>query len=522
MLEPVIPACVSRAGRGSRRSPRWTLAVAVLGSSLAFLDGSFVNVALPVMQRELGMGAGSAQWVVEAYMLLLASLVLVGGALGDRLGRRRVFVAGAVVFAIASVACAMAPGALVLIAARAVQGAGAAMLVPGSLSLISAAYPDDAERGAAIGTWSALGSVVGAAGPVAGGWVVSHGSWRWLFLVNAPVAAVIVVLAGVHVAETRDEEARGRLDASGAALVTVALGLIVYALVEAQGAGHLATAPVVGLLVAGFAALAAFGVVEARAASPMVPLSLFRIRTFTGANLLTLLVYGALGAAFFFLPFNLIQLQGYSPACAGAALLPLVLLVSLMSRWAGALAARIGVRALLVIGPVLCAVGFGLFAVPAIGGSYWATFFPAMIVLGVGLGFTVAPVTAAVMGSVERRHAGIASGINNAVARAAGLVAIAGLGVLLVTRFDAVLDARLASLHLPDAIAHEVDAQRGRLADATPPPDAAPALRESLRGAFGEAYVAGFRALMLACAGLTVLAAVSAAALIEGRRTKPR
>jgi EmrB/QacA subfamily drug resistance transporter len=528
MLEHVVPPShrppCAESGDRDRRDlrPGWTLVVAVLGSSLAFLDGSFVNVALPVMQRELGIPLDQVQWVVEAYMLLLASLVLVGGALGDRLGRRSVFLAGAVLFAAASIACAAAPSALPLIAARAVQGVGAAMLVPGSLSLISAAYTDDTARGAAIGTWSALGSVVGAIGPVAGGWVVAHASWRWLFLANAPVAAVIVVLARRHVAETRDGDAPPHVDVVGASLVTVALGLIVCGLLDAQRLGHFASPRVLLLLASGLALLVAFATVEARSAAPMVPLALFRLRTFTGANVLTLLVYGALGAAFFFLPFNLIQLQGYSPAAAGAALLPFVLLVSTMSRWTGALAARIGVRAPLIAGPLVSSLGFASFALPSTGGSYWTTFFPGMIALGVGMGFTVAPLTAAVMGSVERQHAGAASGINNAVARAAGLLALAGLGVLLVTRYNAALDARLATLHLPDAIARAVDAQRGRLADAAPPPDAEPALREALRGAFAEAYVAGFRVLMGACAALTALGAVAAAALIDGRRAGER
>jgi EmrB/QacA subfamily drug resistance transporter len=501
------------------RAPEWTLVVAILGSSLAFLDGSFVSVALPVMQRELGISNGAAQWVVEAYMLFLASLVLVGGALGDRVGRRRVFEAGAALFALASLGCAAAPGAGILVVARAAQGIGAAMLVPGSLSLISAAYPDDKARGAAIGTWSALGGVVGAIAPIAGGWVVAHASWRWLFAVNLPLAALIVVLTRVHVVESRDEDTAGRIDVAGALLATVGLGLVVVALVEAQGPAGM-RAWVWAVLSLGVVVLAVFVVVEARAASPMVPLALFKLRTFTGANVLTLLVYGALGAAFFFLPFDLIQLQGYSPSAAGAALLPFVVLVSAMSRWSGALAARTGLRLPLIIGPAISSVSFLLFARPGAGGSYWTTFFPAVVVGGVGMGFTVAPVTSAAMGSVERRHAGIASGINNAVARAAGLLAIAALGVLLVARFDAALDASLARLHLPPGIASEVEAQRSRLADARAPVDAPPELHAAIQSAFGDAYVAGFRALMVACAVLTALGSLASAALIEGKRAK--
>ena len=299
--------------------PRWTLAVAILGSGIAFLDAT----------------------IVEAYSLMLASLVLVGGALGDRLGRKRVYLAGVMLFALASVVCGLAPDALVLVAARAVQGVGAALLVPGSLSLISAAY-DDTTRGAAIGTWSAFSAITGAVGPIAGGWVVTHASWRWLFFFNVPLAAAVVVLSRLHVVETRDDEAPATMDWAGAALATLGLGLVVYALVDSADAAG--ARRVIPMLAVGLVTLVAFVVVEARGRAPMVHLSLFRSRTFSGTNLLTLLLYAALGGAFFFLPFDLIQVQGYSPAKAGAALLPFVLLVAGMSRAMGALVTRLGAR----------------------------------------------------------------------------------------------------------------------------------------------------------------------------------
>jgi EmrB/QacA subfamily drug resistance transporter len=380
---------------------------------MAFLDGSVVNVALPVIQRDLGIAVALAQWIVEAYSLLLASLVLVGGVLGDRFGRKRVFLIGVGIFAVASAACGLAPGAMLLIAARALQGIGGALLVPGSLALISASYVDEKARGAAIGTWSSASAVLGALGPVAGGWVVSHASWRWLFVFNVPIAALTVALAATRVAETRDDRADRRPDVAGAAIATLALGLLVYGLVEAGTRGGITQTRVVASVasVAASAVLgAAFVVFEARAPAPMVPLSLFRSRTFSGVNLLTLLLYGALGGGLFFLPFDLIQVQGYTPAAAGASLLPLVLLVAGMSRGAGALAGRIGARWPLVLGPLLASLGFAMLAAPAIGGAYWTTFFPGVSVLGVGLGITVAPLTTAVMGSVESRHAGLASG----------------------------------------------------------------------------------------------------------------
>jgi EmrB/QacA subfamily drug resistance transporter len=503
-------------------SPRWTLVVSVLGSSMAFLDGSLVNVALPVMQRHLRIDVGLAQWVIEAYLLLLSSLVLVGGALGDRFGRRRTFVVGVVVFALASAACGAAPAAPFLIAARAVQGAGAALLVPGSLSLITAAYPDGKERGAAIGTWSAASGVMAAAGPVVGGWVVAHASWRWLFFANAPIAAAVLVLSLARVEETRDPTATGRVDVPGALLITLSLGLIVYALVDAGGEAGIGGARILSLLAAGGVGLVAFVLVEHRSAAPMVPLQLFRAPTFAGTNLLTFLLYGALGCGLFFLPFDLIQVEGYSPTAAGAALLPLVLLISAMSRSLGALAGRIGPRPLLVAGPIVSAVGFGLLARPAAGGSYWTTFFPGVAVLGLGMGITVAPLTAAVMGSVEPRHAGVASGINNAVASASGLLAVAALGVVLVARFDAALDEQLARMSLAPGVLQAVASQRSRLAGADLTAVVDPTVRESLRRAIDDAYVTGFRAVLQVCSALAALGAVAAFAFVGREKRRAR
>jgi EmrB/QacA subfamily drug resistance transporter len=343
VLETAVPPSVRGPCRGRPVDPRWTLAVAILGSSMAFLDGTVVNVALPVMQRELAMTVDVVQWIVEAYALLLAALVLVGGALGDRFGRRRVFTIGAALFGAASAACAAAPGPGALVAARAAQGVAAAMLVPGSLALISSAYTTET-RGAAIGTWSSFSAMTAAIGPVAGGWVVAHASWRWLFLFNLPIAVAVIVLARIHVAESRDETAPQSMDWIGAGLATLGLALVVYPLVDA-GHGRAARG---ALLACGVVTLAVFVFAEARLRAPMVPLGLFRTRTFAGANALTLLLYAALGGAFFFLPFDLIQVQGYAPAEAGAALLPFVLLVSAMSGWAGGLSARRGPRLLLV------------------------------------------------------------------------------------------------------------------------------------------------------------------------------
>lgn len=484
---------------------------------MAFLDGTVVNVVLPVMQRDLDVSVDLVQWIVEAYALLLASLVLVGGALGDRFGRKRVFVAGALVFAASSVACGAAPGPIALVLARAVQGVGGALLVPGSLSLISAAYPDEKLRGAAIGTWSAWSAVTSAAGPIAGGWVVEHASWRWLFLFNVPVAVVVVAVAVIGVAETRDDDAPRTMDWAGAALATIGLGSVVYGLLDSETPGGLFHAPVIACLVAGTLALAAFVVVELRVRAPMVPPSLFSSKTFVGTNLLTLFLYAALGGALFFVPFNLIQVQAYRPSAAGAALLPFVVLISIMSRWAGGLTEKWGARTPLVVGSTLAGFGFALLAVPGIGGSYFTTFFPGIVVLGVGMGVTVAPLTAAVMGSVDRRHSGVASGVNNAVSRAAGLLAVAALGVLLFVTFEHTLDRALAALPIPADLARALDAERSRLAAPELPAELDSALAAAVRTAFARAYVAGFRALMMASAGLSFLAVAAAWLLVEPR-----
>jgi EmrB/QacA subfamily drug resistance transporter len=486
---------------------------------MVFIDGTVLNVALPAIQQGLRGTVAQMQWIVEAYALLLASLVLVGGALGDRLGRKRVFSAGAVLFALASVTCGFAPDATLLTVARGVQGVGGALLVPGSLALVSAAYPEKT-RGAAIGVWSGASGVTTSLGPLLGGWIVAHASWRWIFFMNVPLGAVVVVISARHVVETRDETASAHVDWLGATLAATGLGVIVFALLAAPDGGGLAGPRTLTRLALGVAILGAFVACEARLESPMVPLALFRSRTFTGTNLLTLLLYAALGGAFFFLPFNLIQVQGYSPAAAGASLLPLVALVSTMSLLAGRAVTRLGVRIPLVVGPLAAACGFALLGLPQARGPYWTTFFPAMVVLGLGMGTTVAPLTTAVMGSVESRHAGLASGINNAVARTAGLLAVAGLGVLLRWRFDRVLDEELDAMALRSSVRSIVDAQRAQLAGA----DLAgiePATRAALRRIFDDAYVAGFRSTMFACAGLAAAGALLALTLIAPSRARP-
>jgi EmrB/QacA subfamily drug resistance transporter len=501
-------------GRAARR---WTLASAVLGSSMAFMDGTVVNVALPAIQRGMGASAADAQWIIEAYALFLAALLLVGGALGDRFGRKRMFLAGVGVFTVTSAACAAAQDTGQLIAARALQGICAALLVPGSLALLGANFPTEA-RGRAIGTWSAFSGITAAIGPVVGGFLVDQFSWRWAFLLNVPIGLVLVLACAARVPESRGDAADGPVDIVGAATATLGLAGIVFALIEAPARGW-GSGPVAIAGVLGVAGLVAFVAWEMTVRAPMLPLKLFANRDFAGANLLTLLLYAALGGGLYFVPLNLIQVQGYGATAAGAALLPFVAILFTLSRWAGSLVDAMGAKIPLIVGPAISAAGFALFARPGIGGSYWTTFFPAVCVLGLGMTITIAPLTTTVMNALGEAVAGTASGVNNAVSRAAGLLAIAALGAVLAQVFEGRLSAALEASALPRDIVAAVWAQRGKLAAIAPPADAAPAVAAQIHAAVGHAFVAGFRAVMLAGTVSALLSALSAAWLIAGRKT---
>nr|WP_082827206.1 MFS transporter [Rhodanobacter thiooxydans] len=496
-------------------SRHWTLVAAIIGSGLAFIDGTVVNVALPSIQRELGASTADAQWVMESYSLFLASLLLVGGALGDRFGRRRMFMLGVALFALASIGCALSGDVNQLIATRALQGIGAALLVPGSLALISATFPQS-ERGAAIGTWSAFSGITAAVGPVLGGFLIEHYSWRLAFLLNVPVGVVLLAICAMKVPESTGASRRQPVDVGGAMLVTLGLAGVVFALIEAPARGWTAT-PILLAATIGVLALALFVRVEARGDAPMLPLELFRQRNFTGANLLTLLLYAALGGALFFLPLNLIQVQGYGATAAGAALLPFIAIMFLLSRWAGRLADVLGPKLPLMIGPAIAACGFALFALPSVGAAYWTGFFPAICVLGLGMSITVAPLTTTVMNAVGAELAGTASGVNNAVARAAGLLAIAAFGIVLTAVFDARLTDALASLSLPTDLTSAVLEQRAKLAGIVIPRGAPAAAAAALQRAIDDAFVAGFRWVMWLSAGLALLSAVCAWLLIDGK-----
>ncbi len=425
----------------SSRTGRGIVAAAVLGSGMAMLDGTIVNVALVRIGEDLNASLAELQWVTNGYLLSLASLILLGGSLGDRYGRRKIFLIGVVGFAATSALCGFAqnPGQLIL--ARVLQGAAGALLTPGSLSMIEATIRHE-DRARAIGSWSGLGGIAAAIGPFVGGWLVQYASWRWAFFLNIPLAVVTVVLALRTVPETRDEEAGGSFDVLGAVLATASLALVTYALIEY---GSLGPAWTIAFLLVGLAIAVGFVAVERRAKNPMVQPSLFTSRQFTGANLMTLIVYGALGAVLFFLTLQLQTVLGYGPLLAGVATLPMTLLMLFLAAKGGELGARIGPRLPMTVGPVVCAVGVALLSTVGAGTSYVLGILPGVVVFGLGLCLLVAPLTATVLAAAPDRYAGAASGVNNAVARAGTLLAVAALPALVGLSGTAYRDAAVFS-----------------------------------------------------------------------------
>ncbi|MBV9618357.1 MAG: MFS transporter [Verrucomicrobia bacterium] len=496
----------------SKSRGRWVLAATVLASSMAFIDGTVVNVALPALQTSLNATAIDVQWVIEAYSLFLSALLLVGGALGDHYGRRKIFLIGVCLFALASAACGFAADIRQLIVARGLQGVGAALLVPGSLAIISNSFSEN-ERGRAIGTWSGFSAITTGIGPVLGGWLVEHVSWRAAFFINVPIAVAVILISFRHVGESSNKE-KAKVDWVGAALAALGLGALVYGLIESSQVGF-NDPTVMFVLIAGAVLLIVFMFVEAQVSEPMLPLKLFRSLTFTGTNLLTFLLYAALGGTLLFLPLNLIQVQRYSATAAGATMMPFIVLMFVLSRWSGGLVTRYGARLPLIVGPLIAACGYALFLRSGIGGNYWLNFFPPVALLGLGMAISVAPLTTVVMNSVSQNRAGVASGVNNAVARTAGLVAIAVFGIVMLHVFKDQLNRKLTESNLPFSVGQSVQEQSNKLAAITVPNAMDATTQQLLHHTIDESFVSGFRAVMAGGAVLAIAGALTALALIR-------
>jgi EmrB/QacA subfamily drug resistance transporter len=464
---------------------------------MAFIDGTAVNVALPALQTSLKASLLDVQWVVEAYTLFLGALLLTGGSIGDLFGTRNVFVLGVLIFGAASAWCGLAPNIHQLILARSVQGIGGALLVPNSLALLSVSFSRK-DLGKAIGIWSGATSITSAVGPLLGGFLAEHASWRWVFAVNLPIAAAVVAIALLRIPRAEPKEGHAKVDWAGTVLATLGLGGLVYGLLQSSWP----------FWVGGLLLLIVFVITEWRERNPMLPLSLFRSPDFTGTGLLTLLLYGALSGALFFLPIELVEIQGYGATGAGFALLPFIVLMALLSRWSAGLLDRFPAKLLLLVGPLIAGLGFLLFAVPDVGGSYWVTFFPAIVVLGFGMAVTVAPLTTTVVNSVDRSRSGVASGVNNALSRVAGLITIALFGIALRAGFD-----RHFSRLFTGASKQQIDSYWSSLA--TGAAKGHPAL------AAQESFVSGFRLVMFLSAALCLAGAMVAATFI-GKQQQPR
>jgi EmrB/QacA subfamily drug resistance transporter len=502
----------------------WVLISTILTSSMAYIDSSALGVALDALQKDLQALGADLLWIVNGYTLMLASLILIGGSLGDRFGRKRVLGIGVVLFSLASCVCGLAPNTTVLIVARVVQGIGGALLVPGSLAIISAMF-SDADRGKSIGTWASVTTLATLAGPVFGGWLASNGLWRWLFFINIPLA--LVSLYGLtQFPESKDESATGRLDIPGALLVTIGLASLTYGAIEfgQRGSPDLIVDPLIALVVA-VITLIAFVIVESRSANPMLKLSLFKSRTFSGTNLMTLFLYAGLAASLFFLPLNLIQVQGYDPTLAGFSSIPTILLLSLLSPYMGRVVDRYGPRIPLTIGPIIAGVGFFLLSLPGITdgpSAYFVNYLPGILAIGIGMGITVTPLTTAVMGAVSSGQSGIASGINNAVARSAQVLAVAILGAIALLSFSNVLRTRTIDLPLTAENRQTLDAEAANFGNTKPPDSLDENTRVQVTQAIRQSFVHAFRQITIVAAVLAWISAVVSFILVEPRVKKRR
>lgn len=490
------------------------LAAAILGSSMVFIDSTVVNVILPRLQSQFHVTGVQIQWVVDAYLLFLSALILLGGTLGDHFGRRVVFEMGIVVFAVASVGCGLSQTFWQLTLARCVQGIGGALLTPGSLAIIDAGFPGT-ERGKAIGTWAGFTAISAAFGPMLGGWLSDHLSWRWAFFINAPLALLTLAMTRQFVPKLRPQAAGPALDLKGAVTSTLGLGAITLGLVEMARAG-IENPYVWVALLGGLALLLLFLRIESGSPAPMLPLSLFNSKVFSVANILTLLLYGSLGAILYFLPFNLIQVQGFTATQTGAANLPFVLIMFLLSRWSGRLYDRFGARLPLTLGPLLAACGFVLLGyLPGVHSHYWTRFFPGIVVISLGMTICVPALTTAVLGAAPAARSGIVSGVNNAVARLGTLLAVAAMTLFVFFTYEKFLQAALGHLALDPEIKGQILAQSRNLA-APKIPSTDPRVKLILTQAVAESWLRSFRLVTLLAATLAISGAFIAAIGLKG------
>jgi EmrB/QacA subfamily drug resistance transporter len=500
----------------AKRRQAWVLAACVLGSSMAFIDSSVVNVALPRMETDLSATLSAMTWVINSYTLCMSALLLIGGALADQVGRRRIFLTGLGIFSLASIGCGFAPEVHVLILARAIQGVGAAFLIPCSLAIIGATFSEK-ERGAAIGVWSGASAIAAGGGPLLGGWLVDHVSWRAIFLINPLVAIPTILIVLRHVLESVDPDARKGLDLRGAMLAFLGLGLLVYGLIAASEKGWLNSLVILALGL-GIALLLAFVWSERKSAAPMMPLELFQSRAFSGINMMTLLLYGALGGTMFFLPFLLIQVHGYSATQAGAVFLPFTILLALLSRWGGKLADRFGARLPLITGPLIVGAGLFLLSLPGSEGPYWKTFLLPISALGFGMALTVAPLTTTVLNSAPSHQTGVASGINNAVAEVAGLLLIAVLSTVGLATLNRSLDAHLSESHATTEVRNITNNAREGFVMPGILKGTAGQTQHTAHAMIADSFTDAIRVVLWICAGLAFASAATAAFTIRSTK----
>jgi EmrB/QacA subfamily drug resistance transporter len=497
----------------------WILVATILGSSMAFIDSTAMNVVLPVFQLELNAKISQVQWVIEAYALLLASLLLLGGALGDHFGRKKVFMIGVIIFSLSSLWCGLSPDIHHLIIARVFQGVGSALLVPGSLAIITFSFRQE-KRGKAIGTWAAFTALMTALGPLLGGWLSEHFSWRWVFYINIPISIMVLYTLIKHVPENTNGEHKSKLDIVGGVLITLALGGIVFGLVESSNHGF-SNPFIIPSIVVGILFFIIFILYEKRVDNPLVPLELFKNRVFTGGNTTTFFLYSALSGATFFVPFNLIQLQGYSPTEAGAAFLPLLIILFLLSRWSGSIVDRYGAKKPLVIGPLISALGYILLTTNDLSiSNYWRGLFPSMLVLGLGMTATIAPLTTAVMNAANIKHSGLASGINNSVGRIAGVLSIAVLGLFMFTTFNHSIKKEIINLDLSQNITATLEEETTKLAAMSIPGELDENIESKVKEIVRNSYLASFNIIMYIIAGLAVLSGMVAYITINPKTKK--